>query len=229
MTSDVVSPDDVAAIAAIDKIECQHPSRKKILSYEETLQKVIDVNEPFSANCHATYRACHNSGKRPLNQIDLIVIHDTEGGTARSNALWFKRTESGGSTQIIVDDTTCYRALDDDQIPWGAPGANYHGLHIEQAGYVTWSNLVWRKKHVKTINRAAFKTAFHCRKYGITVRFLSSTDLKRGIRNGITTHLECTKAFGGTHTDPGKNWPRIYFMIMTRRYYAQLKHIKKIA
>lgn len=226
MTETVINPSDLAAIEAVNKIEAEHAPLHALLNAEFQLTKDAAagyVNEPVSANCHTEFHAVHTSGKRPLKVIDLIVIHDTEGGTARGAASYFTTPQSGGSTQLVVDDNTCYRCLDDDQIPWGAPGANYNGFHIEQAGYVSWTSAIWKTAHRKTIMRAAYKTAFHCKRYGISTRFLTAANLKAGMRNGITTHAECSKAFGGTHTDPGKNWPRLLFMILVRTYAATIK------
>jgi hypothetical protein len=223
-----IQPDDTAAIAAVDKIECKHPTLTELQTHERSLAAVAH-SEPIAADCHFTYPAAHSSGHRPLRVINLIVIHDTEGGTAQSNASYFKLKTSGGSTQLVVDDNSCYRCLRDNQIPWGAPGSNYTGLHIEQCGYAKWTATVWSKKHRKTLLRAAYKTAYNCRKYGITPRFLTAANLKAGMKNGITTHRECSLAFGGTHVDPGVGWPRTLFMTFVKGFYRTLFRVKKIA
>lgn len=208
--------------AAIDRVELPSTPVGKL-----TLRDT-SPSEPVSANCHTDYHATHNSGKRKLSSINLIVMHDTEGGTAKSVAEYFATSQSGGSAHLVVDDNTCYRCLGDDEIPWGAPGANTTGFHIEQCGYVSWTSVIWNKTHRKTLLRAAYKAAYHAKKYGIKPRFLTATNLKAGTRNGITTHAECTKAFGGTHTDPGAGWPRILFMGLVRGYYTTIK-VKQVA
>jgi len=192
------------------------------------LTTLAPPSDPISANCRHDYTAAHNSGTRPLSAIDLIVLHSTEGDTAQGAARWFANPASAGSTHLVVDDNVCYRTLRDDQIPWGAPGANYHGFHIEQAGYANWSSSKWGNLHNKTIRRAAFKTALHCKRYGIRVRWLSAAALKLGVRDGITDHDECSKAFGGNHYDPGPNWPRSVFMGYVRAYLAVI-HVRRLA
>lgn len=178
--------------------------------------------QPIRANCNTTYHATKSSGRRPLSVIDLIVMHSTEGDTARGAAAWFNSPKSGGSAHLCLDDRICYRTLFDWEIPWGAQGANYHGFHIEQAGYARWTKYIWSKQHRNLLNRAAFKAAFHAVKYDISIRFLTAAQLRRGIRDGITTHAECSKAFGGDHTDPGAGWPRYLFMGLVRMYARSL-------
>jgi hypothetical protein len=162
----------------------------------------------------------HTSGRRPRSDVRWIVLHDEESASAFAAAAWFANRASQGSAHLCVDDGICYRTLDDDQIPWAAPGANEHGFHIEQAGFARWSAAIWRR-HLRTLERAAYKTALHCRSFGIPPRFVGANGLRGGFR-GVTTHAECSKAFGGTHTDPGRLWPRRLFMSLVRRYHFRL-------
>lgn len=227
MTDVLIAPHELDKIDEVNAIESKHPTADELQHIERRMAVLLAPKiEPNSATCNTKYKASKTSGKRPLTVIDLIVMHATQGGTARSNASYFSGASAGGSTQLVVDDYTCYRCLGDDDIPWGAPGANYNGFHIEQAAYSSWTSSLWNKTHRKMLMRAAYKAAFHCKKYGIKVRWLSHAQLKTGMRNGITTHWECTQAFGGDHTDPGNGWPRVLFMTMVRGYYATIK-VKK--
>lgn len=175
---------------------------------------------PIAADCLTTFRATRQSGTRPLSEIRWIVLHDAENPSAASVAAFFASPQATGSAHLVVDDVACYRTLPNDAIPWGAPGANEHGFHIEQAGLARWSSVVWLS-HLATLNRAAYKTAFHCALFGVPVRFVSAVGLERGVR-GITTHAECTRAFGGSHTDPGPFWPRRLFMVRVAAYHRAL-------
>jgi hypothetical protein len=174
--------------------------------------------QPITANCSREYRAVHTSGTRDLDDIRLIVLHDEESTSAEGAARWFANPDSSGSAHLCVDDQVCFRTLNNDEIPWAAQGANRQGFHIEQAGYARWSAVVWMN-HYRTLQRAAYKTAQHCRAFGIPPIFRTAPALKQGYP-GVTTHAECTKAFGGNHTDPGLFWPRRYFMRQVRKYYA---------
>jgi hypothetical protein len=173
--------------------------------------------DPIAADCRLTYRAAHDSGHRGLALVRFVVMHDTEGGTAESVARYFATDKDANSAHLVVDENACYRTLPNDVIPWAAPGANAAGFHIEQVGYARWSSVVWRS-HLRTLNRAAYKAAFHCILLGIPPVWLSADGLRRGGK-GVTDHATCTKAFGGTHTDPGKLWPRTFFMGRVRSYY----------
>lgn len=224
----LITEDDQRAIDLANEKECAHPPPHVLVEHERQFASAALVSRPISADCNFQYHAYHKSGTRPLTVIDLVVIHSSEGGTSRSVASYFKSPASGGSTQLAVDDYDCYRCLRDDEIPWGAPGANYNGFHIEQCGYAKWATSIWSKTHRRTLMRAAYKAAFHCKKYGIKPRFLVAATLRQGIRDGITTHAECSKAFGGDHVDPGTGWPRLLFMTLVRGYYASLK-VRKIA
>lgn len=225
----LILPDQVDEIARVNQKEAKHPAVEILLGHERELLSTLGAvsSRPITADCNTSFHAVHSSGNRPTNVIDLVVMHSTEGGTSRSVASYFKSPNSGGSTQLVIDDDDCYRCLGDSEIPWGAPGANYNGFHIEQCGYARWFTSMWSTLHRRTIMRAAYKTAFHCSKYGISPRFLNAATLKKGIRNGITTHNECTLAFGGDHVDPGKGWPRVLFMTLVKGYYASLKVRKK--
>lgn len=178
------------------------------------------MSDPIAAVCRRDYTAVHTSGVRPLSSVRYIVLHDEEAADARSAAAWFQNPASGGSAHLCVDDKTCYRTLPNDAVAWGAPGANEHGFHIEQAGFARWSTVIWRR-HYKTLQRAAFKTAVHLHLFKLPPVFLTAADLKAG-RKGVTTHAECTKAFGGDHTDPGPGWPRPLFMALVRSYYKTM-------
>lgn len=177
---------------------------------------------PITTPCRKDfYPAFHSSGTRRLTDIKWVVLHSTEGGTAESVARYFQSPSAGGSTHLVVDDKECQRCLANGAVSWGAKGANYAGFHIEQCGYAKWSAVVW-KSHLATLKRAAYLAALHCDKFGIPARFVKAADLQAG-RPGITTHVECSKAFGGSHWDPGPAWPRFLFMALVRRYLKGMK------
>jgi hypothetical protein len=177
--------------------------------------------DPINARCKKDfYPAYHTSGKRKRSDIIWVVLHDTEGGSAHSIAEYFEKWTSGGSAHLVVDDKECYRCLGNETIPWGAPGANKQGFHIEQVGYAKWSAVIW-KSHINTLKRAAYKTALHCKLFNIPIRFVKADDLVAG-KPGITTHREVSKAFDGTHSDPGPFYPLPVFMWLVRHYSRSL-------
>lgn len=176
----------------------------------------------LSAKCRRTYYpASKSSGTRSLSRIKLVVLHDTEGGTAESNARYFHGANAKGSAHLVVDGKACYRCLADSSIPWAAPGANSTGVHIELAAYARWTRAQWLLRPL-LLRRAAYKTAKYCKVYGLPPVFRTAAELRDGKR-GVTTHAECTKAFGGDHTDPGPNFPLGVFMGLVRYYHKRVK------
>ena len=161
--------------------------------------------QPYDSACSRQYTAVRQSGRRNLAQIGVIVIHCTQSNSARSSAQWFENTRAQGSAHLVVDDVECYRTLDNEVIPWGAKGANTRGFHIEIAGFAEWSQGEWMK-HREALRRAAYKAAVHAKKFGIPIRWLTPAQLKAG-QKGFVTHAMCTQAFGGTHSDPGRQCP----------------------
>ena len=111
----------------------------------------------IKATCRIRW-AAHNSGPRSRAQLKWIVLHDTEGGSAASVASQFASQNATASTHLVVDDKECYRMVPDLVIPWGAPGGNTAGLHIEQVGWARWSRATWLA-HEKTLRRSAYKAA----------------------------------------------------------------------
>lgn len=178
------------------------------------------TRNPITAPCSLQYMpAARQSGARADSAITQIVLHDTEGGTAPSIARYFQSPAAGGSAHLVVDDDSCYRSLANSIIPWGAPGANEQGLHIEHCGYASWTRVQWCR-HIRMLRRSAWKSAKWCRRYGIPARYLTAADLREG-KAGITTHRQVSLAFGKSdHTDPGAHFP-IYLYIMLVRYYIR--------
>lgn len=209
-----------------DTIEAVHGTKSQIQTH--AMKATAPAPMGLTAACDTRFTAAHHSGRRLLAAVKWIVMHSTEGDTALGAAAWFANPSSGGSAHLCIDDKHCFRTLGDEFVPWGAPGANTNGFHIEQAGYAKWTNLVWSGKHRQTLERAAYKAALHCRKFGIPPYFVGAADLKQG-KPGITTHKECSSAFGGTHWDPGTGWPRYAFMVRVRYHYKRLWHVKQIA
>ncbi len=186
---------------------------------------------PLGQACDRTYKATRSSGQRKASDVRWLVLHDEEASTAKSAAITFSQPDAEGSAHLCVDASICYRTLENLLIPWGARSAfdaNFHGVHIEQAGFARWSAVLWRA-HLGTLRRAAFKTAQACHWYGVPVRFVNAPDLPR--LDGVTTHRQITLASKRIdpehasrydHLDPGLFWPRRLFMRLVRGYFEQL-------
>lgn len=170
--------------------------------------------------CDMSIQAVHHGGTRDMSKIRLIVLHDTEGSTARGAAGWFANDASKGSAHYVVDDSECYHPLDDSLVPWGSKGdeTNRDGIHIEQAGLWTWTREQWLA-HRATIEKAAAIAQNKARAYNVPLKFLTAADLKAQGENarGVTSHVEITRAFVvDDHVDPGPGYPIDLFMALVQ-------------
>lgn len=174
----------------------------------------------YGAPCHFL-RAAHDSGPRRARSIRLVVIHSAEGTSAAGVANYFHGSAQA-STQLAVDDDECYRMLPDLVIPWGAPGANSDGLHIEICGFARWERAIWRG-HEPMLRRSAYKVAKWCWLYELFPRWLTDKQLANGTARGLTTHAQVSKVFKGSdHWDPGPNFPKDLFLEWVRDYHAEI-------
>lgn len=181
--------------------------------------------------CTPGPRAAHDSGPRKASDIRWAVVHSAEASddkgedtTAEGVANFFARPSTQASTQLAVDRDSCVRMLPDLVIPWGAAGANTHGVHIEICGRAAWTRAQWLDPpRQRMLDRAAFKTAIWCFHYKIPVRWVGPTGLKLG-RKGLTTHADVNKAFGrGSHWDPGDGFPRDWYRARVEHHLEDIK------
>lgn len=177
--------------------------------------------KPIRATCSTQYRAIRTSGTRRLSAIELLVVHTTQGITARGAARWFTNPACRGSAHLVVDGAECFRTLPPSAIPWAAPGANGRGWHLEVAGMAQWSRAEWLARR-STIERAAFKLALHAKAFGIPLVRLSVPELRAGVKQGVVDHDQCSRAFGGTHWDVGDGFPFDLLMTRARAYRKDL-------
>src|SRR4051794_14169828 len=149
--------------------------------------------------------------------IDLLVIHTMEApekpDTAENVAKWFAGpTAPQASAHYCIDDDSIVQCVMDKDVAWHAPGANHNGLGFEHGGTARQTSADWQDAYSeKVLALSATLVAEKCKQYGIPARWLTPADLKAG-RRGIAGHADCTVAFGGTHTDPGANFPKEHYL-----------------
>jgi N-acetyl-anhydromuramyl-L-alanine amidase AmpD len=154
--------------------------------------------------------------------VDVLVLHSMESGEKPGTALrvaeWFAgETAPRASAHYCVDDTQVIRCVRDHDIAWCAPGANANGIHIELAGRAAQTSEQWADGFsMAVLERAIRLSAALCRKWEIPPLLLTPLALKHG-QHGITTHHSVTLAFRkSTHTDPGPNFPLMWFVDRVR-------------
>lgn len=179
---------------------------------------------PIRRECSASFRARRKSGTRRLSAITLGVVHCTQGATARGAASWFVNPAAQGSAHVVADGRECFRTLPPSVIPWGAPGVNGRGWHLELAGFAEWSRGTWLA-HRGTLERGAFKLALHGHAFNFPMRRLTDGELRRGVKRGIIGHAQASRVFGGSHTDPGAHFPWAEFLELAHAFELELARV----
>jgi hypothetical protein len=173
------------------------------------------------------FPALRQSGTRRLAVIEWIVLHDMESdnllGAAEGVGSWFRNHQVEASTHYGVDNNSIQQYLNLTTIPWGAPGANLNGVHVEQMGLARWTHDQWMNKAEPTLVRTAWLMArIHRRleaaNVHVPLRVLSDEDV-RAHKHGVVTHRQLTRALGiGSHTDPGPGYPMEFVLYRARKY-----------
>lgn len=173
-------------------------------------------------------RANHfTPASRSYGDILWIVLHSTEGpetpGSAEGTASWFANPDSGGSTQVVVDADSGVRCVRDEDVCWGAPGANAAGLHIEQSGTASQDADQWRDPYsLAVVDNAACVAAQWIIRGAAAPQLVGPEQLKAGVR-GICSHDAVSRAFDGDHWDPGPGYPWNEFVNRLWRWITTLK------
>ena len=157
----------------------------------------------LSPNCYAT---------RLGTEIDLIVLHDMETPETNGIALsvarnWFGTVAAMSSAHYCIDNLAIVGCVDENATAWHTPKVNKRSIGIEQPGRASQTREGWLDPYSDAVlTLLARLLADLCHRHNIPLRLLSDDELRRG-DSGITYHAQCTRVFGGTHTDPGTGYP----------------------
>lgn len=158
---------------------------------------------------------------RPAGARLWVVMHAMQAPetltTAESCGRYFATVdEPPRSTHFGVDADSIVRYLDDHKVPYAAGGANTNGLHIEHAGYSEQLTPEWLDDYGKKMLRlSAALTRALCARYAIPMQWVGPEELLMGVP-GLTTHGDCSVAFGGTHWDPGPEFPKDFYLSLVK-------------
>lgn len=158
----------------------------------------------------------------PTRQKQLIVMHSMEApdkpDMAEEVGYFFQRLPEShkASAHTGADNNSRVRYVDDDDVAFGAPGANHNGLHHEQTGYARFTRGEWTQPDMMLmLQQSALQVREWHLTHNIPLRFITADQLKQHNPEnlppecwGVTTHWEISKAWGLTdHHDPGPNYP----------------------
>lgn len=172
------------------------------------------MNYPFVAASHF-----YKGGNRPR----WIVIHDLEypntPGAARWAANYFA-TNVPKSAHYTVDPNEIIQSVREEDGAWHTPGyiqgveVNRQSIGVEHGGY---ARDPWNDANASaTLERSAVLVAEIAQRHGIPVQWLSPSEIRSGTP-GIAGHDDFTIATGsGTHVDPGRNFPRDWYITRVR-------------
>jgi peptidoglycan hydrolase-like protein with peptidoglycan-binding domain len=156
---------------------------------------------------------------RTASDIKWVVLHSTENpirdGVARAVARWFNGPSAPmASAHYVVGPDETVQGVRVTDVAWAAPGANKHGIQVEQVGQAMKTN--WDGEGWAVLERSARLVAALCKAHDIPADFVDADGLQRG-EPGITTHWQVTAAFRKSdHADPGgpkdKRFPLERFM-----------------
>ncbi len=138
----------------------------------------------------------------------------TQLRAAEETGSYFESRAAKGSAHFGTDDDSIEQYLPLNVVPWGAPGANVDGVHLEQMGLAAWSTAQWFTRAAGTLMNTAWVLAYLYRHRvgSVPLRVLSDAELRAGLK-GVVTHRQITRVLGGgTHTDPGPGYPLGYVL-----------------
>lgn len=167
--------------------------------------------------------------KRSGRLIDpsVIVVHTTEGHenqmSARNTAAWFRNPLAKVSAHFVVDAGEIIECVRPTDTAWHAGTANPFSIGIEICGTARQSAAQWLDDYsVATLKRAATLIAELGITFGIDVRKLDDAELLANyngtIVSGVCGHDDVSRVLGGTHWDPGPQFPWQDFMLAIHGY-----------
>jgi N-acetyl-anhydromuramyl-L-alanine amidase AmpD len=149
-----------------------------------------------------------NFSERLGSRVDLIVIHDTEGGYAGAVG-WFANHHSGVSAHVVLkeDGSEAIQMVSFGKKAWHACAFNSRSIGLEMAGFAKagYGENEW--------NAAAAIVAYLLHAHQIPVRFA-----EHGVGAGFCSHYHLGAA-GGGHSDPTTD-PTVWASFVDRVEHA---------
>jgi hypothetical protein len=154
------------------------------------------------------------SSGRPDGPPRIVVVHYTAGSegptSAEDGAAYDQRRTDGTSAHYYVDQDSVVQCVYTwDRAHTALYNGNLVGIHYELCGTRQSRDGWMDKASLATIRRAAGQIRRDLARYGIPAVRLTPAQVRSGAR-GLCGHADVTEAWpqdGGTHTDPGPEFP----------------------
>jgi N-acetyl-anhydromuramyl-L-alanine amidase AmpD len=171
------------------------------------LSSGVMARTPDLPSCDIWQTACHytNSDREATYNINRVVIHKTEGGSAAGASSWFANCASGGSAHFVFEKVNgqCYQCVLEADVAWhaGYSSTNNNSVGLEHSGWTANNDT-----STACYNESAIETKSCVTYYAVP-----------GNRTYIIGHSEvpgCSGYGGGSncHTDPGSHWNWSYYI-----------------
>lgn len=152
-----------------------------------------------------------------------VVIHCVEGSASGAES-WFKNPAAGGvGAHVILGPSLpggCVQTVPLENKCWHAMAVGNSGyIGFEHEGYTANSKLTWLKaSNRRMLRQSANRAAWVCWKFKLG---------KPSKKNGtVIGHVDVP---GNDHTDPGKGWPWVFYLMLANRAYRKLQKTGKWA
>lgn len=164
-----------------------------------------------------------SSGKPVSTYKRYVAIHNTSNknlASAEAEASYATRRPDQVSSHYYCDHNSLVQSLHTDWVAYhaGSNTGNTHAIAYEITGWNSFSRDRWLASVAWPL--LARQIARDCRKHLIEARWLTVAEMKAGQLTGLVTHADMTLAWGGTHTDPGPNFPKDHLLALVQQELA---------
>ncbi len=150
------------------------------------------------------------------HDVDRGVWHSTECGDVPGVrelegvvSYWEKQGRGYGAQVIIDKDGNSALCANPHEICWAVENHNTGTFSIELVGFARFTPRIWFARHAQ-LDKLARWMAWLNLEYGVPLRESPSY--------GWSTHALQSATYGGTHTDPGRGFPKRYVLRLARKY-----------
>lgn len=169
-------------------------------------QRTFTLQAPYSHQVTAVHG---------VQTPERIVLHSTESPGAAGRACegvysyWRRQARGYGAHFVVAANGDYCRTPNANELLWHVENHNTGSVGIEQCGYARYSREDWLDNPAQ-LDTVARIIAHLSVRWGIVLR--------NSVNSGVCTHAQCSKAFGGSHTDPGAGYPFSHVLGMAQAY-----------